>query len=143
LRSIVDGDVATQSRSTIMNSVKKIIAGTAFAAVLSLSTAAAAQAADVMTMKPLQALSFDVATKHAVAYFLSDNGACKLVVTLAETPNADDVTTFTTTRFEAAISAGKATRFDASVSKALEFACQADTLAMTVKPVEQIVDAAK
>ena len=126
-----------------MNSLKKIIVGAALAAVLSLSTAAATQAADALTMKPLHALSFDVATKHAVAYFLSDNGACKLVVTLAEAPNGDDVTSFTTTRFEAAINAGKATRFDASAGKALEFACQADTLAMTVKPVEQIVDAGK
>ena len=126
-----------------MNSVKKIIVGTAFAAVLSLSTTAATQAADALTMKPLQALSFDVATKHAVAYFVSHNGACKLAVTLAETPNADDVTTFTTTRFEAAIDAGKATRFNASVGKALEFACQADTLAMTVKAVEQIADKAE
>ena len=126
-----------------MNSLMKIIAGTAFAAVLALGTAAATQAAEVMTMKPLQALSFHVATKHAVAYFVSQNGACKLAVTLAETPNADDVTTFTTTRFEAAIDGGKATRFDASVGKTLEFACQADTLAMTVKSVEQIVDAAK
>ena len=127
-----------------MNSLKKIIVEAALAAVLSLSTAAATQAADVLTMKPLQALSFDVDTKHAVAYFVSQNGACKLAVTLAETPNADDVTNFTTTRFEAAINAGKAARFDASAGKALEFACQADTLAMTVKPVElQIVDAAK
>ena len=126
-----------------MKPVKKIIAGTAFAAILSLSMSAAAQAADVLTMKPLQALSFDVATKHAVAYFLSQNGACKLAVTLAETPNADDVTTFTMTRFEAAIDAGKATRFYASVGQTLEFACQADTLAMTVKSVEQIVDAAR
>ena len=125
-----------------MNSLMKILVGTAFAAVLSLSTTAATQAADGMTMKPLQALSFDVATKHAVAYFLSQNGACKLAVTLAETPDADDVTTFTTTRFEAAIDAGKATRFDVSAGKVLEFACQADTLAMTVKPVaQQFVDA--
>ena len=127
-----------------MDFLMKVIAGTAFAAVLfSLGSGAATQAADALTMKPLHALSFDVATKHAVAYFLSDNGACKLVVTLAEAPNGDDVTSFTTTRFEAAINAGKATRFDASAGKALEFACQADTLAMTVKPVEQIVDAGK
>ena len=126
-----------------MNSLKKILVGTAFAAVLSLSTTAATQAADAMTMKPLQALSFDVATKHAVAYFLSDNGACKLVLTVAEAANADDASKFVATRFEAAVNAGKATRFDASAGKTLEFACQADTLAMTVKSVEQIADAAK
>ncbi len=65
-------------RSTIMNLIKKIIAGTAFAAVLSLITAVAVQAADVLTMKPLQALSFEVEAKYAVGYFLNDNGVCKL-----------------------------------------------------------------
>ena len=50
---------------------------------------------------------------------------------------------FVATRFEAAINAGKSTRFDANVGKTLEFACQADTLAMTVKSVEQIADVAK
>ena len=42
-----------------MNSVMKIFVGTAFVAVLSLSTTAVTQAAEVMTLKPLQALSFN------------------------------------------------------------------------------------
>ena len=123
-----------------MNSVMKIIAGTAFAAVLSLSTAAATQAAVALTMKPLQALSFDVETKHAVAYFLSDNGACRLVLVLAEPPNADYLTNFVTTRFEAAIAAGKTTRFDVTTAKSLDFACHAGAQAMSVTgPAQQIV----
>jgi len=124
-----------------MNLVKKIIAGTAFAAVLSLSNAAAIQAADyapVLTMKPLQAISFDVEAKHAVSYFLNDNGTCKLVLTLGETPNADDVTNFATTRFEAAIDAGKTTRFAVTTGKSLDFACQAGAQAMAVIGLEQI-----
>ena len=43
-------------------------------AVLSVSTMAATQAGDGMTMQPVQALSFDGETKHAVGYFLSDKG---------------------------------------------------------------------
>ena len=120
-----------------MNSLKKIIAGTGFAAVLSLSTAAATQAADVMTMKPLQALSFDVTTKHAVAYFLSDNGACKLVLTVGEAANPDE-SKFVATRFEDAIAAGTTTRFDVTTNKSLDFACLADAQSMSVTGLEQV-----
>ena len=123
-----------------MNSLKKILIGTAFAAVLPLSTAAAAQAADALTMKPLQALSFDVEAKNAVAYFLSDNGACRLVLVLAEPPNADYLTNFVTTRFEAAIAAGNTTRFDVTTGTSLDFACHAGAQAMSVTgPAQQIV----
>ena len=120
-----------------MNLVKKIIAGTAFAAVLSLITTVAVQAA-VLTMKPLQAVSFDVEAKHAVSYFLNDNGTCKLVLTLGETPNADDVTNSATTRFETAVDAGKTTRFAVTTGKSLDFACQAGAQAMAVIGLEQI-----
>ena len=46
------------------------------------------------------------ATKHAVAYFLSDNGACKLVLTVAEALDADDDSKFVATRFEVAVKGG-------------------------------------
>jgi hypothetical protein len=125
-------------RSTIMNLVKKIITRAAFAAVLSLTTTVAVQAADVLTMKPLQAVSFDIEAKHAVGYFSNDDGTCKLVVTLADAPNADDVTAFVTTRFEAAIDAGKTTRFAVTPGKSLDFACQPGAQAMAVIGLEQI-----
>ena len=123
-----------------MNMLTKIIAGTAFAAVLSLSTAVATQAADEMTMKPLQGVSFDVESKRAVSYFLSDNGTCKLVLTLAEAPNWNEGPrpSLTTTRFEAAIGAGKTARFEVSEGKSLEFACYADAQVMSVRGLEQV-----
>ena len=118
--------------------LKKIIAGTAFAAVLSLTSAAAVEAADVLTMKPLQAISFEVEAKHAVGYFLNDDGTCKLVVTLAQTADAEDATRFIATRFEAAIKAGKTARFAVTEGKALDFACQVGAQAMAVTGLEQI-----
>ena len=42
----------------------------------------------------------------------SDNGACKLVLTVAEAPDADDDSKFVATRFEVAVKGGKATRFE-------------------------------
>ena len=121
-----------------MNMLAKIIAGTAFAAVLSLSTAAATQAADEMTMKPLQGVSFDVESKRAVSYFLNDAGTCKLVLTLAGEPDLGEVPSFTATRFEAAIAAGRMARFEVSQGKSLEFACHADAQVMSVRGLEQV-----
>ena len=122
-----------------MDFLMKTITGTAFAAVLfSLSNGAATQAPDVVTMTPVQALSFNVETKHAVSYFLSANGTCKLVLTVAEAPDAEDVTKFVATRFEAAIDAGKTTRFDVITGKSLDFACQADAQSMSVTAVDQV-----
>lgn len=119
----------------------KIIAATALTGLLALHNAGAVQAAESssqLTMKPLHGISFDVGTQRAVSYFLSDNGRCKLVLTLAEQPNWDDGPSLSATRFEAAVPGGKSTRFNSPEGKALEFACQTDAQAMSVKAVEQV-----
>jgi len=118
--------------------IKKIIARTAFGAVLILTTTVIAEAADVLTMKPLQAISFEVEAKRAVGYFLNDAGTCKLVVTMAYRANAEDTSQFVATRFEAAIKGGKTKRFAVTEGKVLDFACQAGAHAMVVTGLEQI-----
>ncbi len=122
----------------MLHFVKKILAPTAIAAVLSLSATVAVQAADVLTMKPLQAVSFNVEAKAAVGYFLNDDGTCKLVMTFADAPDADDATRFVATRFEAAIKAGKTARFAVNAGKSLDFACQPGAQAMAVTGLEQV-----
>jgi hypothetical protein len=62
---------------------KRTILAIAFAGAF---TGVSAMAGHGMTMKPLQGVSFDIGTKRAVSYFLSDNGACKLTLTLALRP---------------------------------------------------------
>lgn len=123
----------------------KLIAATITAA-LSLSTTGALRAADappVLTMKPLQGVSFDIGTKHSVSYFLNDSGQCKLVLTLADDPSWGDVPSFTAIRFEAAIPPGKTTRYNSGEGDAVEFACQADAQTMSVKPVQDIATNAR
>ena len=106
-----------------MNTIKNIIV----AATLSVALSVAAQAQQ--GIKPVQGVSFHVGTKHAVAYFLNDNHGCKLVLTLADDASAPS-------RFEAAIEAGKSTRYQITEGKALEFACQADGQAMDIKSLD-------
>jgi hypothetical protein len=121
-----------------MNFLMKIIAGSAFATVLTFGTSMTSQAADQLLMKPLQGVSFELDSKRAVSYFLNENSTCKLVVTFAEAPDADDVSRFVATRFEATVAAGKATRFNTIGGKSLAFACHASAQVMSVTGLEQV-----
>ena len=118
-----------------MTTSRTFIVAATLAGILSVNAASAE------TMKPLHAIIIDVGSKHGVGYFLSDNGTCKLVLALAETPNADDVTNFVETRLAATIDAGKTTRFDTAEGKSLEFACQDAAQTMSVKALEQFANA--
>ena len=115
-----------------MNASKNITLP-ALIAILSLAYLGSAQAGDgAQTIKPLQGVSFHIGTKHAVAYFLSDNNTCKLVVMAADDAN------FAPTRSEAAIQPGKSTQYELSEGTSLEFACQAGGLAMNVRSLEAV-----
>ncbi len=109
----------------------------AFSGLFAVAHADASDLSSTLTMKPLHGVSFDVAPERAVSYFRSENGQCKLVLTLSGEPNWD-ADTFTATRFEAAVHAGKSTRYVPSNGKVLEFACAADAQAMEITQVEQI-----
>jgi hypothetical protein len=117
-----------------MNSMKSITLAAALSAVLSVAHLGAAQA---QTIKPVQGVSFHVGTKHAVSYFLDENGRCKLVLTVAEEPSGD-VSNFEATRFEAAIEAGKSTRYQMAEGLSLEFTCQDQAQAMNIKSLETV-----
>ncbi len=92
----------------------------------------AADPASALTMKPLQGVSFDIGTKRAVSYFLSDNGACKLTLTLAEVVQDDEVNGLTAARMTVAVEGDKVAHFDTAEGKSLEFKCQAGAQAMSV-----------
>ena len=101
-----------------MNSIKTIIAA------IALSTGLSA-AGHAETLKPLQGVSFHAPSIDAVAYFLGENRSCKVVLTMADNDQP--------TRFETAISAGESSSYKLTDGKSLEFACQADAQAMTIK----------
>src|SRR5262245_52607840 len=117
-----------------MNTTKNAVVATALSVMLFGPGQSVSHAGDaVLTMKPLRAISYDVGTERAVSYFQSGNGHCKLVITLAREPDWDNAGNFTATRFEAAIHAGKSTRYHAT-----EFECAADAQAMSVTRVERL-----
>lgn len=126
-----------------MTAIKIIAATAAIASIVGTATAKANEISNVLTMKPIEGISFDVGTKRAVSYFVSRSGRCNLVLTLAEPPSFEgDLATLIATRFEAAIPASKSTRYRTSDGKSLEFTCHADAQMLSVSGVEQIADGA-
>ena len=107
-------------------SFTKIIA--AAASLTSLIALAVAPALADTSLKPLHAASLKIGSEHAVSYFTSENGRCNLVVTRAGEPNWDQNGSFTVTRLESSISAGKTTRYDGSV----DFTCASDAQSMLI-----------
>ena len=105
---------------------------------LSVGTAEAADTAS-LTMKPLHGISFDAGAERAVGYFTSTGEHCKLVLTLAEEPLSND--SFSSTRFEAAVAAGKVTHFNSAHGVPVEFACAADAQSMTATITKQFAAA--
>jgi copper(I)-binding protein len=88
-------------------------------------------------MKPLQGVSFDIGTKRAVSYFLSDGNSCKLTLMLAEVVHGDEVSGLPT-RVTVAIEAGKAAQLDTAAGKTLEFKCQGGAHVMSVDASNQV-----
>src|SRR3984893_17645677 len=82
-----------------------------------------ADPASPLTMKPLQGVSFDIGTKRAVSYFLSDDDTCKLTLMLAEVAHDDEVNGPTAARLTIAVEVGKAAHLDTAEGKSLEFKC--------------------
>lgn len=123
-----------------MNALKTMIGATVLAG-LSASGATTSNAeghAPALSMRPLYAVSFDVGRKHAVSYFLSENGQCKLTLVVADVLDGDTLPTDTPIRFDAAIDAGKDARFDTAEGKSLHFACAQSSQAMLVREVPQV-----
>ena len=66
---------------------KRTLLAIAFAGISGMAGISMTRAADPampLTMRPLQGVSFDIGTKRAVSYFLSDDDVCKLTLMLAE-----------------------------------------------------------
>jgi hypothetical protein len=89
--------------------------------------------ASPLIIKPLQGVSFDIGTKRAVSYFLSNDEACKLTLMLAEVIHDDEVNGLSATRMTVAVEAGKAAHLDTAEGKSLEFKCQVGAHVMSIE----------
>jgi hypothetical protein len=119
---------------------KKAAFAMAFAGISAMAGPAMTRATDSaspLTMKPLQGVSFDIGTKRAVSYFLSDGDTCKLTLMLAEVVYGDEVNVLAVTRMTVAVEADKAVHLDTAEGKSVEFKCQAGAQVMTINVSNQ------
>lgn len=122
-----------------MTSAKKLFVATALTGLLvGVGTLQAADASALKTIKPIHGMSFDLGTKHASSYFLSDNGVCKLTLMVVEAHNGDAVPGPTAVRLEVGIDSGKRARLDTAEGKSLEFKCQAGAQSMSIEALDQV-----
>jgi hypothetical protein len=112
----------------------------AFAGISATAGAGAIDPASPLTMKPLQGVSFDIGTRRAVSYFLSDNHACNLTLTLAEIVHDDEVNGLKATRMTVPVDAGKSAHLDTAEGKSLDFKCQAGAHVMSIEVSNQATD---
>jgi hypothetical protein len=126
-----------------MKLAKKLTVATALIGVLAVANLGTLQAAETsprqMTMKPMHGISFDFGTKHAVSYFLNEDGLCKVTLLVAEALVGDEVPTAPATRFEVAIDPNKTGRVNTAEGATFEFTCNAGAQAMTFRAVDQVV----
>lgn len=123
-----------------MTNTKSIFTAIAFASIAFTAHAgtSAASESQIGTFKPYQALRFDAGEKHAVGYFYDAAGTCRLILTLADDTVGEE--SFTATRHEASVPAGRAVRYTTG-GRAFEFGCAAHADAMTFKPLSTVASA--
>jgi hypothetical protein len=125
-----------------MNAMKTMTLGTILIG-LSVSGAAVCKAeagSAGLPMKPVYARSIDIGSKRAVAYFLNDNGRCKLALVVADAMADDVLPTDTPVRFDVVVDAGKNARFDTAEGKSLQFDCMRSAQSMTVREVALVAE---
>lgn len=122
-----------------MTVAKTLLTRSAIAALAFTSYPALSEAADSVTLKPLHGLSFKAGTAHAVGYFRSEDGACRLVLTYSVDDSSGQEGAFTVTRHEEVLGSGKLSRYSIS-DQPYEFACQANAEAMIFKPLNRFAE---
>jgi hypothetical protein len=118
-----------------------IVKSAGVAAVLALSVLAAAgnaAAQSTVNVKPNQGVSLHLGAKHAVGYFLADNGVCQLTLVVGDEIKGDELPATVSARFRATVEAGKTARFDTGSGTELRFTCTPGAVAMTVEPLKQV-----
>ena len=90
------------------------------------------------TLKPLTGIGLGLGSKRIVGYFVSDSQVCNLTLMMGDSMESDAVPTSTPARIVHAIAPNKVARVDTMEGKSLEFRCNADATAMTVRMLRNV-----
>jgi hypothetical protein len=124
-----------------MSSLKNTAVSLAFAA-LAIAHGAAPARADgsrELSVTPLKAINMDVGSKHAIGYYMAEQGNCNLTVLLSDVAYEDN-TTPSASRVSMAIAAGTSAKVDTIDGTTMSFTCAAGASDMTVRTFERYAD---
>jgi len=107
------------------------IKGIAFSGLLMASVAAAATAASSASTGlpsqtsyvPMQAISYDLGSKLAIGYFISEAGACQVVLMVGENADPETGTRLTAARLRLALLPGQVAGLDSEEGRSLDLTC--------------------
>jgi hypothetical protein len=113
------------------------------AATLALATFAVAHGAQTVradtaiAVAPLKVINMDVGSKHAVGYYLADNGSCDLTVLLTDISHEDGATS-NASRISVDVAAGTTAKVDTIDGTTMAFTCAAGATKMSVRTFTRV-----
>jgi hypothetical protein len=93
-----------------------------------------------LRVAPLKAINLDVGAKHAIGYYLAEQGNCNLTVLLTDVSYDGDGTTPSATRVNVNVAAGTSAKVDMIDGTTMQFTCAAGASDMTVKTFARYAD---
>ena len=86
----------------------------------------------------MHAVTFDIGSKHAISYFLVNDGNCDLTVWLTDISHDDVAAPSTVTRMVLVVGPGKTMQVGSAEGMAAEFACAANAESMSVLTLTEV-----
>ncbi len=98
-----------------------------------------AEGSKELRVAPLKVINLDIGAKHAIGYYLADNGSCNLTVLLSDV-NYLDGTTPSASRVNVNVAAGTSAKVDTIDGTTMQFTCSTGAGDMTVKTFARYAD---
>jgi len=119
----------------------KIIKGVAFSSVLitgsgdSLTTAVAASMTlpDQATYLPMQAMTYDLGSKAAIGYFVSEGGACHVVMMIGENTHVETASNLSAARLRLVLLPGQRALVDSEEGRSIGLTCGQEAGTLVVR----------
>lgn len=123
-----------------MTFAKSLVASFAVSAIAVATGAAFAgeTAIPAKVLGPLKAVSYDIGSKHTLAYYEAAGSACKVTVLLADKFDATSDVYPAAVRFNTIIAAGTSDRVDSIDGPSLAFTCAPGATTLMVQTIDRL-----
>lgn len=131
---------ANGSEDQSMTFAKSLVATFALSAIAAATGAAIAgeTAIPAKVLGPLKAASYDIGSKHTLAYYEATGGACKVTVLLADKFDEKSDVYPAAVRFNTVIQGGTSDRVDSIDGPSLAFSCAPGATTLMVQTIDRV-----